>query len=308
MAETITETKRTRRTGSPPPISRLEGSKRLIAFGWYGGKFSHLKWLLPLLPDCHHYCEPFAGSAAVLLNRDPSPVETYNDLDGEVCNFFRVLRNQKTKLTKSIALTPFSREEFAIACETSSELSDLERARRFYIRARQVRTGLAQTATLGRWANCKNTSRAGMSGVVSRWLGGVNALPEIGERLLRVQIENRPATDVINLYDSKQTLFYCDPPYIHETRGDSKAYGHEMTNSQHEKLAATLNQAKGLVAISNYDCDLMNQLYAEPKWFKTVGPSKTIHSTKGMRSEVLWTNYDPSPLIESAEGELWGSQ
>ena len=70
-------------------------SGKLIAFGWYGGKFSHLNWLLPLLPKCHHYCEPFAGSAAVLLNREPSPVETYNDIDGEVANFFRVLRDNK---------------------------------------------------------------------------------------------------------------------------------------------------------------------------------------------------------------------
>jgi hypothetical protein len=87
--------------------------RKLIAFGWYGGKFSHLAWLLPLLPQCHHYCEPFAGSAAVLLNRQPSPVETYNDVDGEVANFFRVLREQSGELIKHIGLTPFSREEFS---------------------------------------------------------------------------------------------------------------------------------------------------------------------------------------------------
>ena len=80
-----------------------------------------------------------------------------------------------------------------------------------------------------------------MSGVVSRWLGGVDALPEISERLLRVQIENRPAIDVIKLYDSPETLFYCDPPYVHETRGDSSAYRFEMTDEQHEELAGILN-------------------------------------------------------------------
>ena len=153
--------------------------KRAIAFGWYGGKFSHLNWLLPLLPECHHYCEPFGGSAAVLINRAPSPVETYNDMDGEVVNFFRVLREKQDELVQKIALTPFSREEFFLAVERNGAppVSDLERARLFYVRARQARTGLAQTASLGRWANCKNTSRAGMSGVVSRWLGGVEHLP-----------------------------------------------------------------------------------------------------------------------------------
>src|SRR6185437_7892632 len=206
------------RNGAPPPVTGLRG-KKVIAFGWYGGKFSHLEWLLPLLPVCHHYCEAFAGSAAILLNRDPSPVETYNDLDGEVVNFFRVLRDKKERLVEAIGLTPFSREEFARACTLDPKVSDFERARRFYVRARQVRTGLAQTASIGRWANCMNTSRQGMSGVISRWLGAVEDLPLIATRLLRVQIENRPAADVIKLYDSKDTLFYCDPPYVHETRG-----------------------------------------------------------------------------------------
>ena len=280
------------RRRSAPPILRPTAGRKLIAFGWYGGKFSHLDWLLPLLPGCHHYCEPFAGSAAILLNRPLSPIETYNDIDGEVVNFFRVLRTQNKRLIEVLRLTPFSREEFALACMLDPTLSSLERARRFYVRARQVRTGLAQTASLGRWANCKNTSRAGMSGVISRWLGGIEALPEIAERLLRVQIENRPAIDVIHLYDSPATLFYCDPPYIHNTRGDNKAYGHEMTDEAHRELSMALNSVKGMVAISNYNCDLMNELYPPPKWHKIMGSKRTIHSTKDTRTEVLWTNYD----------------
>lgn len=283
-----------KRTTLSPIIKN--GKKKLIAFGWYGGKFSHLQWLLPLLPECHHYCEPFAGSAAVLLNRIPSPIETYNDLDGEVVNFFRSLRDNKDKLIELIGLTPFSREEFEQACVIDPHLDQVERARRFFIRARQVRTGLAQKASLGRWANCINTSRSGMSGVVSRWLGSIESLPDIAERLLRVQIENRPALEVITLYDSSDTLFYCDPPYVHETRGDCNAYGNEMTNQDHRDLAKLVNNAKGKVALSNYDCPLMDELYPMPKWLKLVGPEKTIHSTKDMRREVLWTNFDPYDL------------
>ena len=274
----------------PPPISALNERKH-IAFGWYGGKFSHLAWLLPLLPECHHYCEPFAGSAAILLNRIPSAVETYNDLDGEVANFFRSLRDHKERLIEIIGLTPFSREEFSIACTLDPDLDPVERARRFYVRARQVRTGLAQTASVGRWANCKDTSRAGMSGVVSRWLGGVADLPAIAERLLRVQIENRPAIDVLRLYDAPTTLFYCDPPYVHESRGDSKAYRYEMTDIQHEALAAVLSGTQGKVAFSNYQCDLIDRLYPAPHWHKYVGEARTNHATKGTRTEVLWTNY-----------------
>lgn len=264
--------------------------RKLIAFGWYGGKYSHLDWLLPLLPACHHYCEPFGGSAAVLLNREPSPVETYNDLDGEVVNFFKVLRSKSSQLTKEIAFTPFSREEFYLACkQNGKELSDVERARRFFIRARQVRIGLAQTATIGRWANCKNTTRSGMSGVVSRWLGSVEMLPFIAERLLRVQIENRPAIDLIKLYDSKETLFYCDPPYPHESRGDNNAYGNEMSDENHKELAKTLHRVKGYVAVSGYRCDLMDTLYKD--FERHDAPSRLCHSIKKPRQEALWVNF-----------------
>lgn len=264
--------------------------RKKIAFGWYGGKYSHLNWLLPLLPECHHYCEPFGGSAAVLINREPSAAETYNDIDGDVVNFFRVLRNQSSKLIRAIALTPFSREEFDLAVNGDCEkISELERARRFFIRARQARTGLAQTASLGRWANCRNTSRRGMSGVVSRWLGSVDMLPEIAERLIRVQIENRPATDVIRLYDDEKTLFYCDPPYPHESRGDKKAYLFEMSDSEHEELSYVIRSAKGKVALSGYRCELMDELYKD--WRRVDAPAKNCHSSKKIRQEALWMNY-----------------
>ena len=269
-------------------------ARRHIVFGWYGGKFSHLSWLLPLLPTCHHYCEPFAGSAAVLLNREPAPVETYNDIDGEVVNFFRILRDQGDELVRAIGLTPFSREEFYDAVTPGNDhLSDLERARRFFVRARQARTGLAQTATLGRWANCKGTSRAGMSGVVSRWLGSVDDLPGVVSRLLRVQIENRPALDILKLYDSPETLFYCDPPYPHESRGDNKAYGFEMDDSEHRALAVALHRCTGKVAISSYRCEMMDDLYAD--WRRVDAPPKQCHSIKQVRQESLWVNYESRP-------------
>lgn len=273
----------------PEVRARGRRSKKIV-FGWYGGKFSHLDWLLPLLPEARHYCEPFAGSAAVLINRQPAPIETYNDIDGEVVNFFEVLREDPEGLTRMIALTPFSREEFYVAVtDPPGGVSRLERARRFYVRARQARTGLAQTATLGRWANCKNTSRSGMSGVISRWWGGIEALSDIGERLLRVQIENRPATDVIRLYDSPDTLFYCDPPYLHETRGDSKAYGFEMDEEQHRELAITLNRIAGKAAISGYRCPLMDKLYKG--WRRFDADEKHCHSIKQLRQESVWMNY-----------------
>ena len=128
-----------------------------------------------------------------------------------------------------------------------------------------------------------------MSGVVSRWLGSVEMLPLIAERLLRVQIENRPALEVIRLYDDKGTLFYCDPPYPHSSRRDSKAYGNEMTDEDHSALARMLRRAKGKVAVSGYRCDLMDTLYRDFK--RHDAPAKLCHSVKKRRQEALWVSY-----------------
>lgn len=272
----------------------------LIAFGWYGGKFSHLGWLLPLLPQTQHYCEPFGGSAAVLINREPAPVETYNDIDSEVVNFFRVLRDDKDRLIELIGLTPFSREEFELAISPIDQtLPEIERARRFYIRARQVRTGLAQKASSGRWAHCLLTSRAGMAGAVSRWLGAVEDLDLIAQRLLRVQIEHAPALEVIQRYDSPATLHYLDPPYSHDSRTDINAYAHEMTEQQHRELAHILRHLQGKVALSGYQSPLMDELYDD--WHCVAGPEKQIPSSKAPRREMLWTNYDVTQLGADAQ-------
>jgi DNA adenine methylase len=131
-----------------------------------------------------------------------------------------------------------------------------------------------------------------MAGAVSRWLGSVEGLSEIVQRLLRVQIENSPAISVIKRYDSEETLFYCDPPYPHDSRGDANAYGYEMTDDEHRELAHTLRNIKGKVALSGYNCDLLNELYGD--WYRVEAPSKKCLSVKQPRTEVLWTNYQIS--------------
>jgi DNA adenine methylase len=133
-----------------------------------------------------------------------------------------------------------------------------------------------------------------MAGAVSRWLGSHDDLAAIAQRLLRVQIEHAPAVEVIERYDSAETLFYCDPPYVHDTRGDSKAYAHEMTDADHRQLAAVLHRVEGKVALSGYHGPLYEKLYGN--WFQTEAPEKLCHSVKQFRREVLWTNYDPSTL------------
>lgn len=276
--------------GTGRRIASHRRPRRLIAFGWYGGKFSHLDFLIPLIPtDAKHFCDVFGGSAAVLMNVDPYKAETYNDIDSELVNFFEMLRDQGPELVRAIGLTPFSREELAKACEPTIGLARLERARRFYVRARQTRTGLAQTSSEGRWAHCVLTSRADMAGSVSRWLGSVEALPEIVQRLQRVQIEHAPALEVIRRYDTPDTVFYLDPPYVHSARGDAAAYGYEMTDEEHAELASILHTIRGRAVLSGYRTELYDDLYAE--WRRVDAEARSCHSVKSKRRESVWMNF-----------------
>jgi DNA adenine methylase len=130
-------------------------------------------------------------------------------------------------------------------------------------------------------------------------LGAVEDLSLIAQRLLRVQIENDDAIAVIKRYDSPETLFYCDPPYPHEARGDDKAYAYEMTDDEHRELSKVLHNVEGKVALSSYHCNLMDQIYAD--WDYVEGPTKIAHSVKAKRTEVLWVNYNPYENRENGE-------
>lgn len=264
---------------------------KLLPFTWYGGKYSHLSWILPLLPKEKQYVEPFGGSGAVLLNREPAEVETFNDIDSDVTNFFKVLREDTDELLEKIALTPYSREEFEEAVEKmgNDKLSDMEKARLFYVRAGQVTNGLAQSATPGRWSYCITMSRRNMSGNISSYYGKLDKLEKIAERLRRVQIENKPSLDCIQRYDSENVLFYCDPPYPSSSRGEPNAYNYEMSNEEHRELAEVLHQCDGKVAISSYECDLMRDLYGN--WRKSREKEKKTPTGKADRQECLWMNY-----------------
>lgn len=265
---------------------------KLLPFPWYGSKYSVLSWLLEKLPQTKCYSEPYGGAATVLLNKEPSEVETYNDLDGEVTNFFKVLRDNKEELIRNIAYTPYSREEYEKAIEKTNNpdenLSDIEKARLFYVKAGQVYSGLAQKATPGRWSKTISLSRRGMSKELSQFYNRIEKLDKISERLRRVQIENNNAIDVIKKYDNEDCLTYCDPPYIHDTRSDNHVYGNEMSNEEHKKLAETLNNCDGLVAISSYECDLMEDLYSDWNLHK-YKEKKGLKNKKNQ--ECLWTNY-----------------
>lgn len=269
----------------------------ISAFSWYGGKTYHLDWLLPIIDKIPHkvYVESFSGSAAVLLNKKQSDVEVYNDVHGDVVNFFKVLRTQGKELIDLLNLTPYSREEFAISCKKDEIECPLERARLFFVKARQVRSGLATMATPGRWSYTKKDSRQGKALPVNQWLGSIDGLFDICERIKNVQIEKLDAFDVIQRYDTEESLHYIDPPYLMSVRTGGENYSHEYNEDQHKELLKLLLTIKGKVVLSGY----INELYPSilSGWQESRRTSKLANTTlqngkKQTRQEVIWTNFD----------------
>jgi DNA adenine methylase len=304
---------------NPEATTVGEAQKRISAFAWYGGKFSQLDWLLPLLPPCKHFVDVFGGSGAVVMNRPPSPIETYNDLDKDVVHFFRVIRDpdKLQELLRQLELTPYSREERTLAHLSlhrpeSEELDEIERARRFFVLARQTVRGQVQlhSSPLGIWKFTRDAMSRGMAGTVSSWQYGIDGLAAVAARFRTIQVENYPATRIIELYDTPDTLFYCDPPYVQDTRETShrrRDYTNEMSDSDHRDLAAALHKIRGRAAISGFPSQLYDELYGD--WNKIMMPrisgASAAYRQDGNkeasdRIEVLWTNY---PLGKGKEKE-----
>jgi DNA adenine methylase len=272
----------------------------MLAFSYYGGKYSHLKWLLPLLPDdCQTFVDVFGGSAAVILNRKPAPVDVYNDLNSDVVNFFRVLRTQPEELITQLELTPYSRQEFMESIETSDNLSDLERARRFYICVSQsVGSQSGHSKGAHQWSYRIGTSCRGMASGISAWLSKIEHLSAVVSRFQTIQIEQKPCVDIIQRYDSPETLFYCDPPYMESTRNSNTAsYKHETDDLLHMELGHALNKIQGRVAVSGYDSFLYDVIYEGWHRFEAPVKSTTGHIGKSLgearskRQEIVWMNY-----------------
>ncbi|WP_161987581.1 DNA adenine methylase [Arcticibacter tournemirensis] len=272
-----------------------ESRKKQIAFSYLGGKYYHLDWLLPLLEcvNAYSFVDLFAGSFAVTLNIRPHRIMTANDINGEVVNFFMVLRDQPDELVHLLQLTPYSREEYKNA-RIDLSLPDIERARRFFVRAMQSKFSMgAQNHNKG-WATITRDSRANLSEYISKNLNKVKNLKMLVQSLKLIQIENRDFRNVIKNYASPNTLIYADPPYPHESRTNDKDYAFEMSNEDHCELSAELHNTDAFVAVSGYDCELMNSLYGD--WFLHKAPVSKRNISKSDRQECLWTNYNPKTV------------
>lgn len=237
----------------PRPILRYHGGKWLLA-----------PWIISYFPNHRIYVEPFGGGASVLLRKPRSYSEVYNDLDGEIVNLFRVLRDPKTatRLIRRLELTPFARDEFSDAYQQDGDPIDpIEMARKTLVRSYM---GFGSAGVVGQPTGFRANSKRSATIPAHDWRNYPEALKVNIERLRGVVIENRPAIDIIRQHDSKKTLFYVDPPYPLATRYKeyrTKCYRHEMTDSEHFKLAEVLKSVKGMVIISSYPGELYDDLY-----------------------------------------------
>jgi DNA adenine methylase len=262
---------------------------------WHGGKYYLCREIVKSFPSHQTYLEPFGGGASVLLNKTPSEVEIYNDLDTRITRLFRVLRDFGKEFTKRLALTPYSEAEFEEVhngqCLEPGD--ELEQARRDFVRWRMSLGGRGRDFSYSR-----HRSRRGMADVVSGYLSLIDEqLPTIIERLRSVQILCRPAIQVIQDWDADDALIYCDPPYVHHTRDrrTTDVYGIEMSDEDHRELAKVLQGCKAKIVLSGYKSPLYDELYGGWRQILFDVPNHASgEAIKSRETEVLWLNWDES--------------
>jgi DNA adenine methylase len=262
-------------------------SKHLNLISYFGGKYPHLNWLLPLFPaGNYHFVDAMCGAANVALNVN-YPLVTINDLNSEVVNLFEVLRTDHEALINKIYFTPFSREVFENAIEDTD--CKLERAWQFFVRA-QLGYGGVSSQNKHKGFGCeKKVSRSNYFRV-DNWNKKLDKLDAIIEKLRGFQIEHKDVVDIIISYDRPTTIIYIDPPYLRSTRNDNKRYQHEQDDDFHISMLTAALDAKCMISISGYDNELYNDMLSG--WFKHIGPVHLSNVKKIERQEVLWTNYD----------------
>tara|TARA_R110002111_G_scaffold100976_6_gene156531 strand:- start:93568 stop:94341 length:774 start_codon:yes stop_codon:yes gene_type:complete len=255
---------------------------------WHGGKFYLSQRIIEEFPEHHTYVEPFGGAASVLLNKVPSSVEVYNDLDHRITRLFRVLRDNGEELHRRLSLSPYSEEEFLSSLDNSDD--EIEEARRDFIRWRLSIGGRGSS-----FSYTLHRVRRKMADVVSGYLSMIDEqLPFIIERFRTVQILSRPAIEVIQTWDAPDTLIYCDPPYVSSTRHETSRsiYGYEMSDEEHRELASVLKKCESKIVVSGYPSPLYDEVYQD---WRVISFDIANHSaggkTKARKQETLWINW-----------------
>lgn len=268
---------------------------------WHGGKYYLASRIVSLMPPHVHYVEPFAGGLSVLLARDPDDSrlwlpphkgvsEVVNDLDGRLANFWGVLAAPERfeVFRRRIEAVPLARSSWEAARDHVYGTDPVADAVAFFVCCRQSLAGRMTCFT----AITRSRTRRGMNGNISEWIGAVDGLPAVHERLKRVVVENLPAVQVIRREDTPGTLFYLDPPYLHETRESTDAYAFEMTTEDHQELLDQILTIKGKAMLSGYASSLYDEKLRNWTRHTFDLPNNAAGGKKKKRmEEVLWCNY-----------------
>lgn len=253
---------------------------------YHGGKWRLADWVLAHMPRHHAYVEPFGGAGSVLLRKVRSPVEVYNDLDDDVVRLFRVLRDpvQAGELRRVVDLTPWSRSEFYACWERPDGLSDVELCRRLLVRSFQA-VGAKRARSRNGWR-----ARVDRISPVDAWRRWPDEIPRYVDRLRDVMIEQRPASAVLDMYDSPQTVFFVDPPYLASTRAwDHRAiYEHELSPDDHAALLAQLLGQQGAVLLAGYRAPMYDDTLLPAGWRRVDVHARAQGNLP--RVESMWLN------------------
>ncbi|HEX5277582.1 MAG TPA: DNA adenine methylase [Fluviicoccus sp.] len=277
------------------------------AIRYHGAKFRLAPWIMTFFPAHTCYVEPFGGAAGVLLQKPRAYAEVYNDLDGEIVNFFRVLRDptMRARLIEVIALTPYHRDEFDLAWKPTR--NRVEQARRTCVRA-MMGFGSAG-ATKGSTGFRIDTKREYGTAQHS-WVAYPGAIAAAGERFTGVLIENRSAIEVMQQHDGPDTLHFVDPPYLHSTRvmqsRNTGSYRHEMTDADHAAMLEVVKQLTGMVVLCGYPNPLYDEALSTWSKHSTVARISAGRGTTH-RTECVWINPSCANAIEAerAQGRLF---
>lgn len=249
-----------------------------------GSKWRIADWIISYFPPHHSYLEPFFGSGAVLFNKPRSDIETVNDLDGNVVNLFRWIKNDPARLAYEIYWTPYARKAYE---NSYTEVPDdsLGQAVNFYIKL-NMGHGFRTTGEKVGWKN--DIQGREKAYAYNDWVNLPAKIIQAAERLRGVQIENRPAAELIKKFNFQNVLIYCDPPYLLSER-HGKQYRQEMNDKEHETLLSVLLEHKGPAMISGYESVMYNDMLKN--WYRAEMESRTQTGEK--KKEMLWMNFKP---------------
>lgn len=273
----------------------MAATEHLSFFPYVGGKNRLAIRLLGLIPVHRTYCEPFGGAASLLLAKEPSQIEAYNDLNGDLVNLFMATRDHPIQLLERIFLLPYSRELFEEwsnqILKTTEPCDRIERAARFYYCLCNGFAGLGPGAG---WA----FERSHVRHHPLSWYNKATQIPFIYERLRGVHIDHLDFREFIANWDGRRTFFYCDPPYLQTVNYKNVP---KFGEKGHRDLAKVLAGTKAKWLLTVGDHPLMHELYAafhiEPVSTRLAVEKVEGRGSRRLLRHLIVTNYQSQGIL-----------